>query len=231
MTIDKVISKTFYKQFINNDNINIDDILKLYVFEKYLGNFYMNANEYDKYKLIKFKYLLKNKISELGNTNNDYNKRFSKHLFDYSIIISKKNIVHNYLAISIQRFDKIDSKYNINNNIIIDEKLINIYDNKFIDRAQKNVKYTNNIEENDYYNLNDDYYDEDEDEDEDNIYDGISDLYDKNHDEDEINTNYSYDDNFIDDYNIDDDNRYYSDDDDYVDSSENDNDTFDNYFQ
>ena len=50
MTIDKIIAKTFYKQFVGKNNLNIDDILKTYIFEGYLMNINMNLEEYYKKK-------------------------------------------------------------------------------------------------------------------------------------------------------------------------------------
>jgi hypothetical protein len=237
MTIDKLIAKTFYKQFVNNDNINIDDILKLYVFEKYLGNIYMNPIECYKYNLLKFKYLLKNKISELGNSNNNYYKRFKKKSSAYNICISKKNDSDSYVIMYIDQLDtpnpdfnitqKNMSRININNNIKLDENYIKIYEQKFIEKAKENIVYLSNnntiITDDIYESIERLYY-----------------LYDEE-DDDEIisnnsyNSNMSYNSDFIDDYDSEEDEREY---DEYSsaysdidDESEADNDKFPDDYQ
>ena len=102
MTIDKLVAKKFYKQFIGNKNFDIDEILKMYVFEGFLGNINMNVEEYYKYKLIKFKYLLKNKILDISNPNNNYYKRFNKKDTIYNVEISKPKDKTQNLILSIK---------------------------------------------------------------------------------------------------------------------------------
>jgi hypothetical protein len=230
MTIDKIISKTFYKQFVNNNNLNIDDVLKLYVFEGFLGNVYMNSDDCYKYNLLKFKYLLKNKIIELGNTDNNYYKRFNKKLSKYNIGISKINDKGHYVVMSIQPSDKPEPAFNIinkttsrihiNNEINLNEKLIKEYDDKFIERAKKNVTYyskkfkeeNNNIYEGieRLFNI---HYEETDDNDSDNDGDNDGDSIDIDIDDDDdsnfsYDTNFSNDSNFIEDYSDVDDRDY-----------------------
>ena len=71
MTIDKIISKTFYTQIYNKYNIN-EDILKKIIIQEYLCNIYLDEEEETVYHLINFRNLLKNKIRKLCDENNKY---------------------------------------------------------------------------------------------------------------------------------------------------------------
>jgi hypothetical protein len=214
MTIDKLVAKNFYKQFIKNKDLNIDDILKIYVFEGFLANINMNAEEYYKYKLIKFKYLLKNKILEMSNTNNNYYKRFNKKDTIYNVEISKPKDKTQNLTISIESTKIINSlnSININNKPTLNENLVHVYNKNFIEQAKKNIVYLSNN---------------------DNILEILEELYSK-YDSDELGKDIDFenDNNFIEDYDSDDSSIDYDEYSCYSDSdneSECDNDILGNY--
>ena len=98
MTIDKIISKTFYTQIYNKYNIN-EDILKKIIIQEYLCNIYLDEEEETVYHLINFRNLLKNKIRKLCDENNKYHITLCG--YDHQIFIDN-NILMNLTSNNIQ---------------------------------------------------------------------------------------------------------------------------------
>jgi hypothetical protein len=164
MTIDKLISKTFYKQFY--DKYNIDKIiLKKIIIHEYLCNIYLDEDEETIYNLINFRNVLKNKIKYLCDENNKYSINLCN--YEHQIEICDKkllNLTTNCIQVGIviNKFIEND-RYNIND-IKSFSVMLTLYLEKDFLKLKNNAKkyyrkydsYLENIFEEDVFYTNND---------------------------------------------------------------------------
>ena len=149
MTIDKIISKTFYKQFCDKYNIN-EDILKKKIIHEYLCNIYLNEDEETVYHLINFKNLLKYKIRNICDENNKYYISLCSN--DHQINLYDKLLTSNFennINFGIRTKNDIkNNKYNIN-----DIESFSVMLTLYLEKGF--LKFKNNTEK--YYEIYEDY--------------------------------------------------------------------------